>query len=157
VTEAAVSLPLIELSEKSRLARMMGAYIAEMSAILGVAPIAAYPYFDAYWEEPDNRWPYWIRSADAECGFALINRAEDGRFEVAEFFVARPHRRNGVGLAAARQLIGSRPGLWRITQREQNTSAIAFWHRVFDGFVSYSEDTVRTDAVRRVQLFNVGD
>jgi len=153
VTEAAVSLPLIEFSEKSRLSRMMGAYIAEMSAIIGVAPMAAYPYFDGYWQEPDNRWPFWIRSADAECGFALIDLADDGRFEVAEFFVARPYRRRGVGLAAARQLIKSRPGTWRITQRERNAGAIAFWHRVYDGFVIYAEETITTDAVRRVQTF----
>jgi predicted acetyltransferase len=151
---AAVSLPLVPLSEKSRLARSMGAYIAEMSAIIGVEPLAAYPYFDAYWREP-NRWPYWIRVGSAEAGFALIDRADDGRFEVAEFFVARPYRRQGVGLIAARELIGSRPGSWRVTQRHQNDGAIAFWHRVYEGFVSYTESVVTTDAVRRVQLFTV--
>ena len=152
---SAVSLPLVRRDEKDRLSWMMAAYIAEMSAIIGIPPIATYPYFDAYWEEPDLRWPHWIRSGGTNCGFALIDRGEDERLEVAEFFVARPHRRLGIGLAAARQLIGGRPGKWRITQREQNASAIAFWHRVFDGFVSYEEDVVTTDAVRRVQEFEV--
>ncbi len=149
----AVSLPLVPVREKDRLGRMMAAYIAEMSAIIRIAPISTYPYFDSYWEEADRRWPHWIRSGGADCGFALVDLADDGRLEVAEFFVARPHRRLGIGLAAARQLIGERPGKWRVTQREQNAAAIAFWHRVFDGFVRYTEETVTTDAVRRVQRF----
>ncbi len=73
--------------------------------------------------------------------------------QVAEFFVARPYRRSGIGRAAARRLIASRPGPWQITQRETNTAAIAFWHSVLDGFVTYDETTTHTDAVRREQRF----
>jgi predicted acetyltransferase len=153
LTPAEVSLSPVLHGEKDRLGRMVSEYIVEMSAIIGAKPIGAYPYFDAYWEAPDRRWPYWIRNDGTGCGFALIDLADDGRLEVAEFFVARPHRRMGVGLVAARQLISERPGDWRITQRDQNARAILFWHRVLDGFVRYEEDIVTTDAVRRVQLF----
>ena len=70
-----------------------------------------------------------------------------------EFFVAGAYRRRGIGLAAARRLIARFPGPWEITQREANAAAIAFWHRVLDGFVAYDERTTETDAVRRVQTF----
>jgi predicted acetyltransferase len=56
-------------------------------------------------------------------------------------------------VAAARRLITRFPGRWRITQREGNAAAIAFWHRVLDGFVAYEELTTRTNAVRREQHF----
>ena len=70
-----------------------------------------------------------------------------------EFFILPRYRRAGIGTAAARRLIKRYPGDWQITQREQNSAAIAFWHRVLDGFVTYEETTTRTDAVRREQRF----
>ncbi len=57
------------------------------------------------------------------------------------------------GVGAARRLIARFPGPWRITQRESNRPAIAFWHRVLDGFAAYDEVTTATDAVRREQRF----
>ena len=76
---------------------------------------------------------------------------------MAEFFVARPIGASGVGLGAARRLIARFPGRWRITQRESNGPAIAFWHRVLDGFVAYDEVTTTTDAVRREQRFTLDE
>ena len=89
---------------------------------------------------------------DARAGFAFLRRDEAG-MQMAEFFVARQYRRHGVGLGAARRLIARFPGPWRITQRESNRPAIAFWHRVLDGFAAYDEVTTATDAVRREQRF----
>ena len=61
----------------------------------------------------------------------------------------------GTGMRAARRLIGRYPGQCRITQRERNAGAIAFWHRVLDSFVAYDETTTTTDATRREQRFTV--
>ena len=133
---------------------MLRAYIAEMAAYApGADPTKPYPYFDLYWTQPDQRLPFWLKVDDVEAGFALVRRTEDERMQMAEFFVAPSFRRQGVGLAAARRLIARFPEPWKITQRELNTGAIAFWHRVLDGFVSYEETTTQTDAVRRQQLF----
>ena len=85
-------------------------------------------------------------------GFALLRRDAAG-MQIAEFFVTRFYRRRGVGVAGARRLIARFPGRWRITQREGNEAAIAFWQRVLDGFVVYEEMTTRTNAVRREQHF----
>lgn len=119
-------------------------------------PQRPYPYFDLYWSEPESRWPYWLEASGATVGFALLCRDdESGRMQIAEFFIRPRHRRGRTGLVAARHLISRFPGPWRITQRERNSGAIAFWHAVLDGFVDYQETTTRTDAVRREQRFTI--
>ena len=145
----------VPLADKPHLAAMLRAYVAEMATYAPDAdPAMAYPYFDLYWSEPDRRFPFWLTVDDAEAGFALIRREpQDGRMQIAEYFVASPYRRQGIGRAGARRLIARFPGPWKITQRELNSGAIAFWHRVLDGFVTYDETTTSTDAVRRQQLF----
>ena len=64
-----------------------------------------YQYLDNYWTEAD-RTPLLIRADGHVAGFALINTfAHSGLpadFSIAEFFVARKHRRSG-GIAASRR------------------------------------------------------
>ena len=144
-------------ADHARFRLMMHDYLVEMSAILGlVEPVTQYPRLDAYWSEPGAGWAYWLRADGHDAGFALVRRWEvEKRFEIAEFFVARPYRRSGVGLAAARIVIGGHPGRWRITQREANGAAVLFWRRVLCGFVAYEETRTVTDAVRREQRFEI--
>ena len=148
---------LVPIGEKPALAAMMQDYIAEMAQIIpGVRLGQPYPQFDLYWSEPDSRWPFWLKVDDANAGFALVSRdVQAAHFEMEEFFVVREYRHRGIGLAAARRLIGRYPGPWTITQRESNARAIAFWHRVLDGFVDYDETTTERDAIRREQRFTV--
>jgi predicted acetyltransferase len=148
---------LVPVGEKPALAAMMQDYIAEMAQFVpGVRMGQAYGQFDLYWSAPDSRWPFWLRVDDANAGFALVSRhGQTEYFEMEEFFVVRGYRHRGIGLAAARRLIRRYLGPWTITQRESNTGAIVFWHRVLDGFVDYSETTTETDAIRREQRFTV--
>jgi predicted acetyltransferase len=147
----------VPVAEKPTLAAMVQAYMEEMVHLVGEpVPAGGYPFFDAYWTAPTERLPYWLRSGHANAGFALVRHGtQSGRNEMAEFFVLPEHRRHGIGLAAARYIIASHPGRWRITQREMNAGAIAFWHRVLDGFVDYEEIRTETDAARREQFFAV--
>lgn len=93
----------------------------------------AYPHMDGYWSEPD-REPLLIRAAGRLAGFALINRhshiGEPCDFAMAEFFVARHYRREGVGRAAALTAIRARPGLWEIAVARPNVDALPFWRGV---------------------------
>lgn len=93
----------------------------------------AYPHLDSYWQER-ARWPYLILADGRLAGFVLINDvSHSGRpldFAVAEFFVARKHRRGGVGRAAARLAIQHRPGQWEMAVSRRNTAAQAFWRGV---------------------------
>ena len=132
---------------------MLQDYIAEMAQFVPDVQVGqAYPYLDLYWSDPGCRWPFWLKLDDTKVGLALVRRDVAG-MQMAEFFVARQYRRHGVGLGAARRLIARFPGPWRITQRESNRPAVAFWHRVLDGFAAYDEVTTATDAVRREQHF----
>ena len=150
-----VSVSLVRPAERDRLSAFIHDYVAELSAIVGV-PLGDYPGFALYWTEPHRRWPYRIEVDSVAAGFALVRRNDElQRHEIGEFFIARPFRRQGVGLAAARQVLALYSGPWRITQREANTGAIAFWHKVLDGFTPYEEATTTTDAVRREQSFVV--
>jgi predicted acetyltransferase len=146
----------VPLGDKASLAAMMRDYIAAMAEVIpGIRPDMHYPEFDLYFAGTGRHSPFWLKANQENAGFALLSRQGD-RTDMEEFFVAAPYRRRGIGLAAARRLILRFPGVWQITQRETNAPAIAFWHRVLDGFVAYEEITTHTDATRRQQRFVVG-
>jgi predicted acetyltransferase len=92
-----------------------------------------YVHLDAYWTEA-GRTPLLIRAGGHLAGFALINRVTHSGlpldFAVAEFFVVRKHRRAGVGLRAATEIIRARPGQWEMAVARRNTAALPFWRRV---------------------------
>jgi len=85
-----------------------------------------------YWATP-GRAALLIRVGDRPAGFALINthshRGGAVERNMAEFFVARKHRRHGVGRAAARQIFALYPGRWEVAVVERNAAAQAFWPR----------------------------
>lgn len=92
-----------------------------------------YPGLDRYWIEPERS--AWLIRVDGHlAGFALLSASSHSGapadHDMAEFFVARKHRRGGVGFAAASQLIAPRKGLWEIAVTRANVGAQAFWRRV---------------------------
>ena len=92
-----------------------------------------YPDLDAYWSDP-TRQPWLFRIGDRPVGFALVNDVAHSPTPVdravAEFFVVRKHRRQGVGLAAAHALFGSAWGVWEAAVVRRNTGALTFWRQV---------------------------
>jgi predicted acetyltransferase len=92
-----------------------------------------YGLLDNYWSEP-NHEVLLIRANGRLAGFAMVNpHAHSGLpldYEIAEFFVARKHRREGVGKAAALAIIGARPGLWELAVARRNVGAQHFWRKV---------------------------
>jgi predicted acetyltransferase len=108
----------------------------------------AYPHLDSYWTEP-GRDAWLIRANGELAGFALVNGiAHSGLpvdFSVAEFFVARKHRRAGVGFAAATQLIGARPGQWEAAVARANVGALPFWRRVAEAIAPGRVEVVARD------------
>lgn len=94
---------------------------------------APYERWESYWTEPE-RTAFLIRVDGHLAGFALINEfAHSGLrtdFSIAEFFVARKHRRAGVGRRAAAAIIGARPGQWEIAVNRRNLGAQPFWRCV---------------------------
>ena len=99
--------------------------------------------------DPDGRFPaypledYWSRAhwwAGLICcnarlaGFALINdethSGMPAQRNMAEFFVLRKYRGNGVGQAAAEILFSRHPGSWEVAVARRNTRALQFWPKL---------------------------
>ena len=49
---------------------------------------------------------------------------------IADFFVIRAVRREGIGQAVAAELLRRYPGAWEIGLKEENRGAPEFWRRV---------------------------
>ncbi|MBW8816556.1 MAG: GNAT family N-acetyltransferase [Caulobacterales bacterium] len=89
-----------------------------------------YPPLARYWTEPD-RSAFLIRADGNIAGFVMLDhQSHSGQpvdWNMGEFWVARPYRREGVGRVAARQAIAPRPGKWELAVARLNTGAQSFW------------------------------
>jgi predicted acetyltransferase len=102
-----------------------------------------YPDLSDYWEKPEH-WPFLIEVDGHTAGFALLNthsHLTGGRVErnMAEFFVARKHRRRGVALDAVHQLLRQHPGQWEIAIAERNIAAKMFWPKAIESAPGVTE------------------
>lgn len=95
---------------------------------------------------------------DEPVGFAMVHRrsavvsaeAAAGtptEFSMAEFFIARPWRRRGIGAQAVRLLFDRFNGHWLISEHVRNTVAVNFWRRVVSAYTggNYQERIVDGD------------
>src|SRR5258706_10762854 len=115
----------VPASEREALFSDLQHYLRELMQYGNFAPengVFAYPWFDAYWQEAE-RWPFWVLANGERAGFALVRRDEDGCVEMAEFYIRPTHRRAGVGVAFARQLLARVPGVWIISEYRANSAA----------------------------------
>ena len=77
-----------------------------------------------------------IRAAGRPAGFALVAEQpfpfmpSDVDFHLAEFFVAQPYRRRGVGRAAGLATLRTFEGSWNLAVIDRNLPALAFWRVV---------------------------
>lgn len=137
-----VELEAISADRRPALEAMLQLYIHDFSEfwagqargeLLESGQFESDPRLDRYWAEPD-RSAWFIRAEGHLAGFALLSglshSGQPTDFDIAEFFVVRKHRRNGVGFQAARQLIATRPGQWEIAVVRANVGALSFWRRV---------------------------
>jgi predicted acetyltransferase len=104
-----------------------------------------------HWTESD-RAVWFIRAGGALAGFALLNgHSHCGRpvdFNMGEFFVARPFRRDGIGARAAIDLIEMHKGQWEIAVGARNAPALAFWPKVVAASAAVDIETIEGDGVQ---------
>jgi predicted acetyltransferase len=111
-------------------------------APLGTGVFPALPEFGH--REPDQ-FASWFADSSAQLltilkdeqpvGFAMVRSGRpppDGtvEFSMAEFFIARPWRRRGVGQAAVRLILDRFSGRWHIKEYLRNPRAVEFWRCV---------------------------
>jgi predicted acetyltransferase len=115
-----------------------------------------YPDLGAYWKEENHRFPYIITKNEKHIGFVfvrIIGTGEEYYFSIAEFFVMRKYRREGVGRIAAEQIFDLHKGKWEVYQMEANKPAQSFWRRVIQVYTR-GKFTERMENGRILQRFN---
>ncbi len=116
---------------------------------------AAYPHLEDYWTEENNRFPYIILKDQKYVGFALVRFTESEErnyFSIAEFFIMKKYRREGIGKSIASQIFNLHKGQWEVYQKESNKPAQIFWIRVIDEY-SKGQFKERLENNRRIQTF----
>lgn len=89
-----------------------------------------YGLLDRFWQ-----YPYLFRVEGELAGFALVIAdcpitGVAPCWFMAEFFVLRAYRRDGVGARALELILDRHPGAWHIGVNAENRVAGAFWHKV---------------------------
>jgi predicted acetyltransferase len=74
-------------------------------------------------------------------------------YSMAEFFIARPWRRRGIGGEAVRLLLDRFTGQWLITEHLINVAAVRFWRRVVAAYTGskYQERIVNGEVHQRFE------
>jgi len=133
---------VVKEEDRSVLRRLLQLYLHDLSEFIDtdVDPHGEFPYryLDHYWTEPD-RHAFLIRVDGEWAGFALVRACP--HWDMAEFFVMRKYRREGVGREAARLVFAAFPGTWEVRQREANTGATRFWRAA----IPYEFEEVATE------------
>ena len=132
-----IELKQVQQSDRDTLDDLLEKYNYEFSQYDKI-PFGAdgrYHYWplDLYWTEP-NRAAYFIFVEGNLAGFAMINaHPECDRpldWAVAEFFVAYPYRRSGVGSRVMEMIFQRHRGVWHIKYHPANTGSVVFWNGI---------------------------
>ncbi|MCY1425107.1 hypothetical protein D9M71_408870 [compost metagenome] len=87
-----------------------------------------------YWQEP--QWSANLVLLDGLiAGFLLIERSElpgVDALELADLFILKKYRRQGIGQALATQVLTSGAEAWLVRFYRQDETALAFWRAVLD-------------------------
>lgn len=128
------------------LANLLELYIHDLSPLfpqvqLGNNGRFGYPRLPEYLEGNGDRFARIIEVETRPAGFVLARRgspvSEDPAvLDVAEFFVLRGYRSQGIGREAAHALWRERPGTWTIRVAARNAGALAFWQATVASFAN---------------------
>lgn len=94
-----------------------------------------YPYLDYYWTEA-GRFPFLVRVEGKLAGFVLVRQMEgdESLWQMAEFFILRKYRRQGIGRSVALQVFDCFEGRWEVIPEDGNLPAQRFWQRVKEAY-----------------------
>lgn len=89
----------------------------------------------ARWFGDDSSYPLLILKGEQPVGFAVVSRPSPLQraqidFRMAEFFIAKPQRRLGIGRDAVQLIFKRFAGRWEVTEIQSNKTAVAFWRAV---------------------------
>lgn len=153
------------IEQKPLLSQLLQLYLYDFSEIHGddvnQFGLYEYEYLDSYWIEKD-RFPFLISVDDQIAGFVLVN--SHSKFQestdtksIAEFFVIRKYRKQGVGKTVAINIFDKFPGKWEVCETVENVKAQQFWRKVIDHYTGgkFTETRLENDNWNGpIQMFN---
>ncbi|QMV15549.1 GNAT family N-acetyltransferase [Vibrio spartinae] len=137
-----VQLTKIKKEQRKILENLFFYYIYDMSEYMKWNPDqdGKFSYnpsmFDPYWEQKDHV-PYFIEADGELAGFVLIRcyPSDPSRYDVAQFFVLRKFKGQGIGKQALAQIVKAFPGKWQIRVLLENSGALSFWQSAVSDIV----------------------
>lgn len=118
-----------------------------------------YPELPLYWAE-EGRVPFLVKVDNYLAGCVLVSRGsringDAGVWDMAEFFIARGCRKQGIGTAVAHEIWRRFPGRWEVRVMDRNEPARAFWTAATDAFTGGSAEQAEVEIEgRRWQVFS---
>ena len=143
-----VEIEPIQIEQKSVLVQMIELYNYDFSEFsnddLNEYGYFGYPYIDNYWTE-EGRYPFFIRVDGNLAGFVLVRSCCEYNnlkqpHNIAEFFVLKKYRHNGVGRMAAIKVFDKYQGGWEVSQWDNNIPAQNFWQKVISEYTNGEYD-----------------
>jgi predicted acetyltransferase len=94
-----------------------------------------YPRLPLYFTDP-NRHPFLIHVDGHLAGFVLVKRgsADPNTWDMAEFFIVRRYRKQGIGREVAHEIWRRFHGPWEVRVIPENQPALAFWEKAIATF-----------------------
>lgn len=139
-----VTLHPLGPADAELLTNLMELYIHDLSAFfpnvaLGPDGRFGYPGLASYLAGSPASSAFLLRAGERTAGFALVKRGSPASDDpavrdVAEFFVLRQFRAQGVGRAAAALLWDRIPGTWTVRAAVRNADAVSFWRRAVTAY-----------------------
>jgi len=152
-------------SESDRLwiASVYREYLDDLAALnTGIFPVLGEighrePDQIARWFGDPNAVALVVLKSAEPVGFAMVARGGSVpgtppvEYRMAEFFIARAHRRLGIGRTAVQLILNRFAGRWEVTEYLRNPVAVSFWRRVVAGYTrgNYQERVINGE-VRQV-------
>jgi predicted acetyltransferase len=133
-----INVTTAKIEERPILRHLMELYQYDFSEFdrsdIGPLGLYEYPYLDHYWLEPD-RSPFLVRVNGYLAGFVLVTRYNyltgfKDAWVLAEFFIMRKYRYQGIGQHTACLIFDRFVGNWQVAQITENTAATEFWRKV---------------------------
>ncbi|WP_076585103.1 GNAT family N-acetyltransferase [Vibrio ostreicida] len=131
-----MEIKLIDITRESRhvLENLFFYYNYDMSEFMGWNPDEQGKFgynagmLDPYWESNDHQ-PYFIYVNAELAGFVIIrdDPCDRSTYDIAQFFVVRKYKGQGVGKQTLAHIVKKFPGKWQIRVLLENTGALCFW------------------------------
>lgn len=161
---AEIKLYPASLKEYSIIQNMGRFYVYDMSEYMGKEDGWEMPEnglyecidFKKYWEV-ENAFPFLIRYKNQIAGFVIVNKeGSDSEidFNMAQFFILRKFKGQGVGRYVAKQCFDKFRGKWEVMVMPENVGAYRFWRATIknytnDNFTEYTRDIAHFNNSRK--------